>query len=326
MPSDPLVSVIIPLYNAAPWIGAAVESAIGQSWPNLEVIVVDDGSTDGSLETARALASDRVTVLAQPNAGASAARNRGLSVARGDYVQYLDADDLLHRDKVAVQLARLAREPEGRLASGAWGRFVGEPESARFEPEGVWKDMDPVTWLVTSWAGEEMPGGSGGMMPNSAWLVPREVARRAGPWNEGISVNDDGEYFTRVLLASTGVAFCPDAYSYYRSGIGGSLSGRSDPDALVAYFRSLVLGIDALRAAEESPRVRIAAAAQLQRFIYSVYPEAPALVAEAEARLEALGGSPLPPPEGGRAFRLISRLAGWRAARRVQRAVALVRR
>src|SRR5262245_15362018 len=91
----PLVSVLIPAYNAESWIADTIQSALAQTWPCKEVVVVDDGSTDGTLAVARRFASKNVLVVTQENQGAAAARNRAFSLCQGDYVQWLDADDLL---------------------------------------------------------------------------------------------------------------------------------------------------------------------------------------------------------------------------------------
>ena len=93
--SAPLVSILIPAYNAAPWIRQAIESALAQSWPRTEIIVVDDGSTDGTREQAAGFVRHGVQVLQQDNKGAAAARNRAMAAAEGDFLQFLDADDLL---------------------------------------------------------------------------------------------------------------------------------------------------------------------------------------------------------------------------------------
>ena len=103
----PLASIIIPSFNSAQWLGKTVESALAQTWPEKEIIVVDDGSTDGSLALARHFESQGVRVATQSNAGAAAARNTGLKIARGDYLQFLDADDLLAPDKLERQIRRL---------------------------------------------------------------------------------------------------------------------------------------------------------------------------------------------------------------------------
>src|SRR5690625_4558810 len=110
----PNISVIIPCYNAEEYVRDAIASVLAQTYQPLEVICVDDGSTDGTLGVLRSLEaehSDIMRVLAGPNGGAPVARNRGLAAARGDYIQYLDTDDLLVPEKLAHQ-AGLIRETE----------------------------------------------------------------------------------------------------------------------------------------------------------------------------------------------------------------------
>src|ERR1700716_3420210 len=97
---SPAVSVIIPCRNAAAWLADSIESCLGQTWSDLEVIVVDNGSTDGSLALARSYQLQSIKVLECARRGASAARNAGLEQARGAFIQFLDADDVLHPDKV----------------------------------------------------------------------------------------------------------------------------------------------------------------------------------------------------------------------------------
>src|SRR4051794_31437339 len=101
-----LVSVLIPAYNVERWIGQALLSALRQTWPRIEVIVIDDGSTDRTAEVAHSVRSRVIRIVSQPNAGACAARNAALALAQGTYIQWLDADDLLHPEKIARQLAR----------------------------------------------------------------------------------------------------------------------------------------------------------------------------------------------------------------------------
>jgi glycosyltransferase involved in cell wall biosynthesis len=100
---NPIVSIVIPCYNAAALIGDAIRSALGQTYPETEVIVVDDGSTDDSVNIVRSF-GPRVRCEAGPHRGAPAARNRGLSVASGDWIQFLDADDLLFPEKIEKQI------------------------------------------------------------------------------------------------------------------------------------------------------------------------------------------------------------------------------
>src|SRR2546425_6261438 len=104
---QPLVSILIPAYNAEPWIADTIRSALAQTWPRKEIIVVDDGSRDQTLSIARQFASKNVSVVTQENQGASAARNRALALSQGKFIQWLDADDLIAPDKIAKQVEAL---------------------------------------------------------------------------------------------------------------------------------------------------------------------------------------------------------------------------
>src|SRR6266404_9653868 len=121
----PLVSILIPAYNAEPWIADTIQSALGQTWARKEIIVVDDGSTDRTLSVARRSASKSVSVVTQKNQGAAAARNKAFEICQGDYIQWLDADDLLSPDKIAKQMeAAEQRQSKRILFSSAWGYFI----------------------------------------------------------------------------------------------------------------------------------------------------------------------------------------------------------
>jgi glycosyltransferase involved in cell wall biosynthesis len=305
-----LVSIIVPCYNAARWLGATLESALAQTWPHLEILVVDDGSADNSLVIARQYECDRLRVVTQPNAGAAAARNTGLRLAQGNFIQFLDADDLLAADKIASQMAVLIREPAGTIASGPWGAFTTDQHQAAFRTEPVWRDFTPFDWLITAYAGAWM-------FPPLVWLSPRAVLDAAGPWNETLSLDDDGEYFCRVLLQASSVRFCPQARSYYRRHDGPRVSTSRGQRAAQSSFTSNVEKERRIRAIEDSPRVRHALACNWQRFAWEQITEAPALAAQALSRVHELDPS-LPAPTGTRLYGLAASVLGWKTARRLQ--------
>ena len=309
----PLVSILVPCYNAAAWLGETLSSALSQTWPEKEIVVVDDGSTDESLAVARSFETRGVQVISQPNRGASSARNAAFAASRGDWIQFLDADDLLHPEKLAHQM-RLAASagPELALCS-KWTRFTRIPADADFTPQRLCMDAEPVDWLVTKFEYHAM-------MHPAAWLVSRQLAARAGAWDESLSLDDDGEYFTRVVLASRGVRYCQEALSYYRSQLPSSLSGRKSEKAWESAYRSLELSAGRLRQAEDSPRTRRACANAFQRFIYDAYPMAKDYRRRAAAAVASLGGTRVQ-PEGGPLFQRARSLLGWRAAKRLQAAL-----
>src|SRR5260221_10224903 len=138
---NPVVSILIPAFNAQEWIADTIRSAIAQTWQLKEIIIIDDGSMDHTLSLAQRFESHCVRVFTQRNQGAAAARNRAFSLCRGDYVQWLDADDLLAPDKIAVQMELAQRFGNKRtLISSSWGRFMYGHNNARFIPTGLWSN------------------------------------------------------------------------------------------------------------------------------------------------------------------------------------------
>lgn len=309
--NPPLVSIIIPCHNAAPYLRATLASVAAQTWPHCETIIVDDGSTDDSVALIRAINPPATRLLTQPNRGAAAARNAGLAVAQGEFIQFLDADDQLAPDKIALQVAALAGGGDQVLAMGPWGHFEDDPARAHFVEQGVYGATTGVEFLQRHYE-------TGSMMQPGGWLAPRQLLARAGPWNESLSLNDDGEYFARVMLAARRLVFVPEARCYYRRTGAGSLSRRLDRKALQSLFSSVGLTVAHLLAADPSARSRAAAAYAWKWTAFELHPWAPDLSQSAEHESRALGGSPRPLP-GGRRFQWLSRLLGWRLAKRLSR-------
>ena len=124
--SLPKVSIIIPCFNAQRTIQEAVSSALEQTYPSSEVIVIDDGSTDDSLSKIQAF-GDRIELISGPNFGGSTARNRGVLAASGEFVQFLDADDLLHPEKLARSVATSRAVPSNAIVVSDWRRILLNP-------------------------------------------------------------------------------------------------------------------------------------------------------------------------------------------------------
>src|SRR5271170_1724815 len=112
MSTGPVFSVVIPVFNGGEYLERAIASVLRQTLRDFEVIVVDDGSTDGAVDRAMLIKDSRLTILSQPNAGAPTALNRGVSAARGEYIAFLDADDLWAPDKLQRQAESLIAHPE----------------------------------------------------------------------------------------------------------------------------------------------------------------------------------------------------------------------
>lgn len=306
-PRLPLVSILIPAYNADRWVAEAIHSAAAQTWERKEIIVIDDGSTDRTLAVARQFQAESVCVVRQEHQGAAAARNRALQLSQGDYIQYLDADDLLAPDKIARQLAALRGDDSKRiLLSSAWAPFYYRTRGARFGPSSLWKDLSPVEWLMKK-MGENL------YMQPATWLTSRELTEAAGRWDTRLWYDDDGEYFCRVLTASEGTRFVPGAKVFYRITPWNRLSYiGSSPEKKDALLLSMKLHIEYLLALEDSERARRACLAYLQVW-YHLFRSDAGSVARLQALAAQLRGH-LKSPRLGRKFAWIEPLCGQDAA------------
>ncbi|PZR80123.1 MAG: glycosyl transferase family 2 [Chthoniobacterales bacterium] len=305
----PLVSILIPAYNAQAWIADSIDSASAQTWRRKEIIVVDDGSRDRTYAVARTYSSPSVRVVTQENRGASAARNEAFRLCQGDYIQWLDADDLLAPEKIARQM-RAVEEGIGErtMLSSAYGSFMYRVSRAQFCPTPLWCDLSPLEWLLRKMAQNLH-------MQTATWLVGRILTEAAGPWDTRLSLDDDGEYFSRVLLASTGVHFLSDARVFYRASGTGSLSF---VDHSEKKLESQLLSVEAhlryLQSMEKSERVTEACLRYLQSRFVNFYPEAPRLAQRLQELATSLGGHLQIPPLGWK-FAWLAPMFGYAAAK-----------
>jgi glycosyltransferase involved in cell wall biosynthesis len=301
----PLVSILIPAYNAQKWIADAIRSALAQTWDPKEIIVVDDGSSDRTLEIASKFGQKLVRVISQEHQGASAARNNAFEHCHGDYIQWLDADDLLAPEKIAKQMEAVCECPDNRtLFSSPWGQFFYRPERAKFTPSALWVDLSRPEFLVRKM-------GQNLFIQTSSWLVSRKLTEAAGPWSTSLSADDDGEYFCRVLMASDGIRFVPGAKVYYRySGRKGlNYIGRSNKK-MDSLWRSMGLHIDYIRSLEDSERTRAACVKYLQTNLVYFYSARPDIVEQAQQKAKELGKR-LDPPRISWKFSWLRMLVGW---------------
>ncbi|OLC92761.1 MAG: glycosyl transferase family 2 [Acidobacteria bacterium] len=316
----PLVSILIPAYNAEAWVAETIRSALAQTWPRKEIIVVDDGSNDRTAEVARQFTSKEVFVVSTKNQGAAAARNHAFQLSQGDYIQWLDADDLLAPDKIERQL-EVVRGTDGKrlLISSSWGYFYYRTHRARFIRTSLWQDLSAVDWLLRN-------VGANVFMPTLNWLMSRDLADAVGPWDTRLLSDDDAEYFCRVLITSNGARFAPDARAFYRITPASRLSyiRPSDDRKKDAKILSMKLHIQYLRSLEESDRVRKACLAYLQIWFDTFYPERPDLVAELQ-NLAAELRSRLEVPHLRWKYDWMVPIFGWKAAKWAQMTLPQIR-
>ncbi len=317
---QPLVSIIIPAYNSEKYLAEAISSALDQTWPNKEIIIIDDGSTDGTLPIAREFESEMVRLFYQENKGASGARNKGLQEAKGQFIQFLDGDDLLSPDKIAIQIDALLQNP-GKIAACGTVHFKdgspcreGMPTSC--ENDFLFTDDDPAHFLMNFLGGfkEIAP-----IISVHAWLTPKTIIDKAGKWNEELTVDDDGEFFSRVILNSAGI-IKTKGISYYRkfNHINENLSSQQNKAAFESIYRSISLKEKYLSAHNRSAAMRLAMNKQFTSLAVMTYLKYPEIYKLADRGLKRYPGYDFTPVMGGKFINYFAKIFGWKIAKRIK--------
>jgi len=220
-----LVSVVIPVYNHGRYLGEAIESILAQSYRPTELIVVDDGSTDDTAAVARRFEA-RVRYVCQQHSGAAAARNHGVELARGEYLSFLDADDLWLADKLARQMAAFAHTPGLDMISGHIRHF--------YSPE-----LDEAARRQLRVAAEVMPGPG----PNTM-LITKEAFDRVGPFATTWQVAESIDWLNRAAEKGLAQEMLSDVVSMRRIHAGHLAAQRRSQ---VDYVRVLKATLDRRR-------------------------------------------------------------------------------
>jgi glycosyltransferase involved in cell wall biosynthesis len=312
---SPSVSIIIPVYNKAAFVRESIESALGQSYPNIEVVLVNDGSTDGSmaiLEEFKASYPNKIVLIDQKNGGVSQATNAGIAASKGDFIQFLDADDLMAPEKIKKQLKHLEVKPKDGIATCKWATFEKNFDKTVEFDLGLYRDFsNGIDFLVQAWDSSEM-------MAISSYLTPRDLILKAGPWDESLTINQDGEFFCRVLLCSKGIFFEPKGKVFYRKPGASNVSQQKSYKAASSLLESYRCYEREILKVEDSKRVREAIAKNYLRFSYVIYPNYPDLL-EASFREFDRMGVDRSVKIGGPKFQLMTKLLGYKNALKLKR-------
>ena len=306
-----LISVLLPVYNSQKWLSETINSILNQTYTHWELILVDDGSTDDSLEIARTFEERdvRIKVYFQENLGACAARNKAFEYSKGLFIQYLDSDDLLEPNKLETQVMALKNLDRKGIVFGRWSRIDEKGNSLNSSDlNSINKGYEnPVEVLVNCWLNNEM-------VPVHSWLTPRQLIDKAGAWDNNLSHNQDGEFFSRVIANASKVIHCPVAKVYYRSNISGSISSKANSrKSATSQLISYQLYVKNLKDFISIKYVRIALANNFLLFVYQFYNEFPDLSLTAEKEFKNLQVGKMW-PVGGMKFQRIANLVGFKNA------------
>ena len=211
------VSVIIPNFNRESLIGETIENMLSQTLQPQEIIVVDDGSTDSSVEVIKSFGS-RITLICQENKGPGAARNAGLEIATGDYIQFFDSDDLCSLNKLEAQ-AKSLQCSGADIAYSPWVPVCIESRQVRiekhvFQQHELPTDVDPLGYFLRGW-----------VSVFQALMFRRSFLQKVGVYRTDLMPAEDSEFLFRMLLQQPEMRFCSDCLVLYRSNTGGQITG-----------------------------------------------------------------------------------------------------
>ncbi|RRO24656.1 glycosyltransferase family 2 protein [Flavobacteriaceae bacterium 14752] len=310
-----LVSVIIPNFNGLPFLNETIRSVQKQSYEKLEVIIVDDNSTDDSLDFLNSIDDNRFSVYKNLGKGACAARNYGLELASGEYIQFLDADDLLSTDKIEKQVDLLKKYPN-RVAVCSTMHFYDNPENGKIvDRDFMFSTNQPEDFLLKLYGGN---GEHHNMVQTNAWLTPKSILNKVGKWDESLSKDQDGEYFCRVVLASEGVCYSAEALNYYRKHVGGSnIANQKQRKNIESQLKALNAKANHLKKFADSQVYKNAFALQYKLLAINAYPKFKDVYKIANQQSKTHGGSKHLPALGGRIIESIKQVFGWRLAKQV---------
>jgi glycosyltransferase involved in cell wall biosynthesis len=313
-PESPLVSTIVPVHNRAGLLCEAVASVLAQTYRPIEVVIVDDGSSDDTVSTIAELVdahADTVKSVRRDNGGPGAARETGRRIAKGDFIQYLDSDDLLLPDKFRVQVAALQQHPEVGIAYGMTHH------------SGVGHPLNPVAFKRT---GEDFNHLFPALLKSRWWststpLYRREVTDRLGPWLP-LTNEEDWEYEARAARLGVRLVFCPEFVSVTRwhdegRSFGGSIQSIRKLQDRARAHELILSHAQAAGVTAEQPEMQHFAR---ELFLLSRQCGAAGLAVEAERLFELARQASTPKRSRGSDFLLygaVARVFGWTVAGRL---------
>jgi glycosyltransferase involved in cell wall biosynthesis len=308
----PLVSIIIPCYNSESFVADAIRCSLDQTYQSCEIIVIDDGSTDLSAEIIESF-GDQIQHVRSSNKGGCSARNLGFEKARGSFIQFLDSDDLMAPDKIEKQLTSIESHPNW-ISTCPYVDFESSISDvdASIDRSPLTDSSDPFDWII-----ERISSHSSKSSVTHSFLTPRELIRRAGPWNENLKINQDGEFFTRVLLQAEEIRFEANTQVYYRRHQNPSVSKVRSSDRVISSIDACKNIASHVIQKKDNEEIRQALRQMYLGVIHTYYPQFAHEIEEAESAISELGFESLG-TFGGPNFQRLSRIIGFKNALRLR--------
>jgi len=312
---QPLISVIIPVYNSEKYIYKTISSVLGQTFKNFELIIVNDGSEDNSLEIINQFNDLRMCVYSKSNEGQCKALNYALTKSKGKYIKYLDSDDLMnesHLELLVNKVEHYNKFKDDILYLSEFQRFSSEnifwPKTNRTE----WSDNSPYNFLIKALSNES------DMLPAWQWLIPISIINKSGNWNETLGLGNDFDYSVRLILNSSQIVFCPGSIIYYRTGLNKNMSSNLSNSTILSVLGSSRIAIANILEKYNSVEVRHLCAQKLLRWLHDYLPFINSkLIKEVEGEISCLSRN-CKYKFTSYKMKYISLLIGWKLSRIIQ--------
>jgi glycosyltransferase involved in cell wall biosynthesis len=302
---NPLVSICIPMYNVSEYIEETLQRILKQSYENIEIVVVDDHSTDNSYLLAKSYESDKLRVYKNAKKGGNSARNYAFEKAKGEYIKFMDADDYCSDSMVKEQVKRAVYDGTSSTLIHSPLRML-DPDGSFFDPpRSIDKDYSPgIELLVAIWKRE------GFNIPHSH-LMHRNLVVKSGGWDERILKNQDGEFFARVAAEADQSLSVNNVFAIWRQ----TKKGVSTQTSLAAHLSvidSFEVITEKLIQYKNSSEMRILCGKYIGGFVYENYPQIKSLLPKIDILLKKIDISLLLPNR--KVLKMLSSVFGWKIA------------
>ena len=304
----PLVSILIPSYNATQYIEETINRALSQTYSNIELVIVDDHSTDNSLEIAKKFSSEKVHIYTNPKKGGNSARNYAFEMCKGEYIKFMDADDYCSYDMIEKQMERILKDGDKDTLIFSPVKMLYPDGRLFLPPRDIDKDYIPgIELLIDIWRGK------GWNCPH-CHLMHRDLFVKSGRWNENIIKNQDGEFFARVAAKASKSLSVNDVFAIWRqtgTGVSSQISLKAQESMLQTYgiISHLILNY------KDNKENRYNCARYIGGFVYGFYPQIEPIMPKVYEILDYLQ-QPLILPKR-RLLKLLRCLFGWKIALRL---------
>lgn len=302
---NPLVSILIPLYNAEKYIEETITKALQQTYSNIELVIVDDHSTDNSLKIAQKYISEKVHVYSNPKKGGNPARNYAFEKCNGEYIKFMDADDYCTNEMIEKQMDRMLKDGDENTLVFSPVKMLYPDGHFFLPPREIDKDYIPgIELLIDIWRGK------GWNCPH-CHLMHRNLFIKSGGWDETIIKNQDGEFFARVAAKAIKALSVNNVFAIWRQTSNGVSTKRS-VEAHKSMIKSYDIISNLILSYNNSEEYKTICAKYIGGFVYRYYPELASAMQDVETLLNKLNRPLLLPQR--KVLSLLRLFLGWKKA------------